>query len=446
MKKKLNDKLIKSARSKDGKRLDLTDTDVRGLCFRVAVSGKKSFSLRYQDRHGRGQRITLGNYPDLTLSAARTKAREILIDIFNGIDPKRDHRDKMVSDVYSSYKDLHISKLVKSKDTDAIWKNHILPALGNKKIAKLTRPEIADFLQEKLRGTSTKAGLTTQVNRIHEQLSSMLNDCVSLGIIVFNPIAGMKKLYKETPKTRFADNDELIKVWKAAETFRYPHRHIIQMILLNGQRRDEVRRMRFSDVNFKSNEWFNPATNSKTNLPNRLKLSDLSMEILKDARKNVAAKVISLEEKKQNKLITNKTEIKKILEESTFYNDGFCFTHSLNIAYNGMGRLNAKRMKFSGVQHLTNHDIRRTLRTNMSKLKIDYQVAEAVIGHKKRGNHRVYDQWEFYDEKGDALQKYSDYIKELTKYNNIEPVNNSVYLLKLNMVRQSLVKNNHKVI
>ena len=41
------------------------------------------------------------------------------------------------------------------------------------------------------------------------------------------------------------------------------------------------------------------------------------------------------------------------------------------------------------------HDIRRTVRTRLSSLRVSERVAEMVIGHGKKGLARVYDQHEF---------------------------------------------------
>src|SRR5262249_28912886 len=52
------------------------------------------------------------------------------------------------------------------------------------------------------------------------------------------------------------------------------------------------------------------------------------------------------------------------------------------------------------------HDLRRSMRTRLSELRIPTEVAEAVIGHKKRGLTAVYDLFEYQDEKRDALERW----------------------------------------
>jgi len=46
------------------------------------------------------------------------------------------------------------------------------------------------------------------------------------------------------------------------------------------------------------------------------------------------------------------------------------------------------------------------MRTRLSELRIPTEVAEATIGHKKRGLAAVYDLFEYRDEKADALKRW----------------------------------------
>ena len=52
------------------------------------------------------------------------------------------------------------------------------------------------------------------------------------------------------------------------------------------------------------------------------------------------------------------------------------------------------------------HDLRRTVRTRLSALKVSERIAEMIIGHGKKGLARIYDQHEFLDEMHDALMEW----------------------------------------
>jgi hypothetical protein len=53
-----------------------------------------------------------------------------------------------------------------------------------------------------------------------------------------------------------------------------------------------------------------------------------------------------------------------------------------------------------------NHDIRRTVRTRLSELRVPKPVAERVIGHAAKGLARVYDQHRYASEMREALEAW----------------------------------------
>jgi hypothetical protein len=60
-----------------------------------------------------------------------------------------------------------------------------------------------------------------------------------------------------------------------------------------------------------------------------------------------------------------------------------------------------------------NHDLRRTLRTGLSKLRVDRDVREAVLAHVRPGVEGVYDRYDYLDEKRDALERWSAHLWRL---------------------------------
>ncbi|MFZ4858133.1 MAG: site-specific integrase [Desulfuromonadaceae bacterium] len=69
--------------------------------------------------------------------------------------------------------------------------------------------------------------------------------------------------------------------------------------------------------------------------------------------------------------------------------------------------------KHFGVAPWTPHDLRRTARTHMSRIRIRREYSEAVLNHAKGGMAQVYDQYEFDDEKMEALQAWETELLRL---------------------------------
>jgi len=57
--------------------------------------------------------------------------------------------------------------------------------------------------------------------------------------------------------------------------------------------------------------------------------------------------------------------------------------------------------KFSGryIERFAPHDLRRTARSNTNRLRVDFEMAEAMLNHARRGLERTYDRYELEDEK-----------------------------------------------
>ena len=61
------------------------------------------------------------------------------------------------------------------------------------------------------------------------------------------------------------------------------------------------------------------------------------------------------------------------------------------------------------------HDLRRTVRTRLSQLRVPYEVRELVIGHVKRGLTKTYDRYDFLDEKREALDAWARRLRSIVE-------------------------------
>jgi integrase len=64
-----------------------------------------------------------------------------------------------------------------------------------------------------------------------------------------------------------------------------------------------------------------------------------------------------------------------------------------------------------GVAPFKPHDLRRTLRTGLSRLRVPFEVREAVIGHSAKGLVRVYDRYDLLPEKASALAAWAAHVE-----------------------------------
>jgi hypothetical protein len=61
-----------------------------------------------------------------------------------------------------------------------------------------------------------------------------------------------------------------------------------------------------------------------------------------------------------------------------------------------------------------NHDIRRTVRSQLSRLKVAEEAREAVLAHARPGIKGTYDLYDYLDEKREALELWAARLKLIT--------------------------------
>jgi integrase len=72
-----------------------------------------------------------------------------------------------------------------------------------------------------------------------------------------------------------------------------------------------------------------------------------------------------------------------------------------------------KRFKKHGVDGFTPHDLRRTGRTGLARLRIKVDIAERVLNHARERMEATYDVHDYIDEKREALEKWAKYLADL---------------------------------
>ena len=65
--------------------------------------------------------------------------------------------------------------------------------------------------------------------------------------------------------------------------------------------------------------------------------------------------------------------------------------------------------------HWRNHDIRRTVRSGLSRLKIAEEAREAVLAHARPGIKGVYDLHDYLDEKREALELWAARLRSIVE-------------------------------
>jgi integrase len=89
--------------------------------------------------------------------------------------------------------------------------------------------------------------------------------------------------------------------------------------------------------------------------------------------------------------------------------------------YKARNRVLARMSEFAGrpIDNWTPHDLRRTARSNTRRLNTDYETAEAMLNHAKRGLERIYDGYDMAEEKRRWFQVWEDEIIRIARVEGV---------------------------
>jgi len=185
---KLSSRQIERLKPKEKR---FTIADGSGLALRVHPSGVKSWVLRYS-RQGRVKDISLGHWPEVSLMAARARARAEKKSL--GIKPPEGFT---LNDAFRLWKGLKKGKIVSYDAEKRMIESYIIAELGGRQLDELTAPVVIEHMKR-----IEKRGIQATVKRLIMRLREMLNLAVCAGYIDANPCASVSKLFappKVTP-------------------------------------------------------------------------------------------------------------------------------------------------------------------------------------------------------------------------------------------------------
>lgn len=265
-----------------GQRAVLLDGKVIGLQLRVTASGAKSFSLFRRVKGGRPERITLGQYPTMSIEQARRQAAQINAAIEDRKNPAEVRRalrgEPTFGALFKEYLERHSRPNKRTwQEDESKFHQYLARPLGDKRLSIIARNDIAA-----IHSAITRSGHGTTANRVLALVSSIFGWAISVGLADQNPARGIKR-NAEQSRDRFLRSDELPRFFRslAAEP-NATMRDFFLLCLLTGARRENVLSMRWRDVSLERAEWKIPRT--KNGAPQVVMLVPQAIQILETRR------------------------------------------------------------------------------------------------------------------------------------------------------------------
>ncbi|MGA0394628.1 MAG: tyrosine-type recombinase/integrase [Rhodospirillales bacterium] len=429
-KRALSEAKILEANPASNERQELPDGLVDGLYLRVGRK-RKSWIYRYRNKAGKQRRMTIGHYaspedkhPDptklnnqqldeltqrgrLSLAEAREVARFYARQVAQNKDPqgelieaKQNDRERVpqssgvvvtVEQGLIRYIEGHIKVHSKPrryrKDGTPVFqreddaKRWIIPNIGYERIEDLTQKRVKSFHTKITKNHGARAA-----DIAVEILRASMNYLRDEGIRDDALAIRMKKSKAEKQKSirkRYLEDNEIKIFWKSCDAVDHIYSKFAKLLFLTGQRLREVAGMRWDDLQEDGKRWLIKDTKNSGNM--LVPLSRQAQELLETITP-IGDYVFKV---RSDKPLTSFTTCKQSVSDAIIKKHG------------------------ADLVDWRFHDLRRTFRTNLSRLRVPFEVREACLNHTKSEMAEIYDQWDFYDEKAEAFQKWADLVNQI---------------------------------
>jgi integrase len=285
-----------------------TDQSTRGFGVQVSAAGAKTFYVEYSFGGQRGHFYRLGAYPGLSLAQARERCREVRNLVDQGIDPKAELERRRMSEVVerkaqeqqalqarttATYDDLvrvyleSLDNATTRSEIDRLLQKDAYPILKGKRVTEIEPSDIRIVL-----ASARKRGAQRVVFMLHSYLHAAFVYAIGeqeinglLFPLTTNPVAAVKKPDSGmTPGSRVLSKEEIVTVWQAlamdADRMSPMTIGAIRLMLLSGQRLQEILRTRWDQLDFADATWSFAREQTKTKRPHLLPLTPMIREAL----------------------------------------------------------------------------------------------------------------------------------------------------------------------
>jgi integrase len=363
----LSDVKVRSLKPPSNGQLDYWDDKLPAFGVRVSQGGTKTFVLKRNN-----SRITLGRFPILSLSDARIEARRMLAEFTLGkIRPQ--------SITYPSAVKLFITDKTRSRRKSTAdqyeWFLSHFPFKG----------QLSDIVPSDIE--RTLKGIKSKSTYDHVLVAARIffNWTIKRRYILQNPTFGLSP-HGTSKRARVLSDEELIAIWNGCDdgTNELPehYRTIVKLLILTGQRRGEIAALQRSFI--EDDTCLLPGELTKNGRPHKFPVGPIAKSLLLPLMEREGAYLFPARGKADS-----------------------CF--------NGWSKSKQQLDEITETSNWTLHDLRRTFRTNLGRLKVQPFIAERLVNHisARSDMEIIYDQHIYMGEMREAMEKWEAHLASL---------------------------------
>ncbi|CAJ5432369.1 integrase or site-specific recombinase [Burkholderia pseudomallei] len=383
----LNDTRIKALKPKAAR---YTVSDGGGLVLEVMTSGSKFWRYRYS-LHGKQQPVvTIGEYPAVSLTAARERARRYAEIVAGGVSPVADARKDRGAvkslDTIHEFAEYWIEQQMMGKSAEYLrttrraLEKDIYPAIGGKSVSDVTPGDVLAICDRIKKRGAPKMALSTRniLKRIYEY-------AIARQLVTSNPAQAIVARFVATQasRDRVLSPNEIGRVLRAvyASSIRRPLKLAIHLLVLTMVRKSELIEARWDEFDLDASIWRIPAERMKKDREHWVYLAPQAVAMLRE-------------------LHATRTSHQYVFPSSRGA-DRPIAKSTLNQAVRALDM---------DVQHFVLHDFRRTASTHLHEMGQPSDAIEKALAHSIKGIKGVYNRAEYADERRRITALWTDFV------------------------------------
>ncbi|MEI4550335.1 site-specific integrase [Pseudoalteromonas spongiae] len=391
----------------------------RGLYFRVSKEGTGFWILRYKSKvDGKRKEYTLGRYgtrkDELSLSKAKDAAATMRAEINNGIDPviernrPKKAQFKTVHDIAQKWLKICERDLKNPQIPARVYKNEIAPIIGKLAVSSVEPTDILAIVEK-----INDSGRPSISNDALAYCKQIFDRAIKEGAIKFNPAGalsikdagGAEK--SRSRKLSISEIETILKIMREnAHTFTRENYIAFCLLIILGVRKGELIAAKWKEFDFDNRVWHLPAERTKTEAEIFIPIPELLLPFFDELKIRANGSEYVFPSRRASKR-------RGYISDDTL-------NHALANLFGNSGYLKKSKKELpnllgdAGIKHFVVHDLRRTCRTLLGMNKVPPHIAEKCLNHKLKGVEGIYDHYDYFEERKEALETLAEQIVKLS--------------------------------
>ena len=382
----------------------LWDADIKGFGLKRTPTGRAVFLVQYRLYGGRSaktRRYTIGSLGVWTPETAGKEAGRLLRMVAQGVDPAEEKIRRRIEAkelAFSAYADSFLKREVTPNwpksyaFAESIIRVHLKPHFKDTPLPDIDGRRLTRFFDSLDHSAATKRNAFAVLRRMFRWAKGRHD-------IAVNPIADFDGPAPVASRDRWLKEWELKALLRVTDALPSPGPAFIRMLLITGQRRNEVSGLHWGELDRDGRVWVLPGVRAKNGVEHLVPLSDRAV-----------------------------LELDAIAGGDTWPSRGLLFPGGDDTPFSAFSKLK-KALDVAMLEHLKEddegariepwrlHDLRRSQATHLQRLGTPNEHIEAVqnrlAGRSKPGAGKAYLLWEFEPEKRTAQDKWGAFVTGL---------------------------------